>query len=322
MKETVELNASVPAEAAGSRLDQVLAGLFPEYSRSRLQQWVKAGQVTVDGLCLRPRDRMAGGECVRVRATLEAEVALLPEPIQLDVIHEDDDILVINKPAGLVVHPGAGNPGGTLQNALLHRHPSLETVPRCGIVHRLDKDTSGLLVVALNLRAQAALAEQIQKRTMGREYDALVNGTFTAGGTVDAPLGRHPRDRKRMAVNHSGSGRAAVTHYRIAERFLAHTLLRVHLETGRTHQIRVHMAWIRHPLVGDPVYAGRARLPKGADEQVRSALASLGRQALHAARLTLAHPASGERMQWDAPRPMDIESLLEILRTHDRRMRA
>ncbi|MEX0731074.1 MAG: 23S rRNA pseudouridine(1911/1915/1917) synthase RluD [Aquisalimonadaceae bacterium] len=322
MTENVELQASVPADAAGSRLDQVLAALFPEYSRSRLQQWVKAGQVTVDGRCLRPRDRMAGGESVRISATLEPEVLLTPEPIDLQVVYEDEDILIIDKPAGLVVHPGAGNAGGTLQNALLHRHPALETVPRCGIVHRLDKDTSGLLVVAMNLRAHASLVEQIQARTMGREYDALVNGTFTAGGKVEASLGRHPRDRKRMAVDQSGGGREAVTHYRIAERFLAHTLLRVRLETGRTHQIRVHMAWIRHPLVGDPVYAGRARLPQGADDTIRYALASLRRQALHAARLTLVHPATGDEMHWDAPRPADMESLLEVLRAHDQRMKS
>lgn len=321
MTENIELQASVPPEAAGNRLDQVLARLFPDYSRSRLQQWVKAGQVTVDGRCLRPRDRMAGGEAVRIRATLESEVTLAPEAIELDVVYEDEDILVINKPAGLVVHPGAGNPGGTLQNALLHRHPALEMVPRCGIVHRIDKNTSGLLVVAMNLRSHAALAEQVQAKAMGREYDALVNGTFTAGGKVDVALGRHPKDRKRMAVVQHG-GREAVTHYRVAERFLAHTLLRVHLETGRTHQIRVHMAWIRHPLVGDPVYAGRARLPQGAGDTVRIALASLHRQALHAARLTLLHPVTGDEMQWEVPRPRDMETLLDVLRAHDRRMKA
>jgi 23S rRNA pseudouridine1911/1915/1917 synthase len=201
---------------------------------------------------------------------------------------------------------------------LLHRHPELETVPRCGIVHRLDKDTSGLLVVALNLRAHASLVDQLQEKTMGREYDALVNGTFTAGGRIEGRLARHPVDRKRMAVTETG-GRKAVTHYRIAERFSAHTLLRVYLETGRTHQIRAHMAWIRHPLVGDPVYGGRARLPRGADERVRAALAAFRRQALHAARLSLVHPVSGEPMRWDAPRPADLEQLLEALRSHDRR---
>jgi len=320
MTETVKLKAVVPMEVAGSRLDQILAGLFPEYSRSRLQQWVKAGQVTVDGACLRVSDKLAGGEAVHISATLATEVTRVePEPIALNVVHEDDEIFIIDKPAGLVVHPGAGNPGGTLQNALLHRQPSLDTVPRCGIVHRIDKDTTGLLVVARNLRAHASLVGQIQEKTMGREYDALVNGTFTAGGKVDAPLGRHPKDRKRMAVSTLG-GREAVTHYRIKERFLAHTLLRVHLETGRTHQIRVHMSYIRHPLVGDQVYAGRARLPPGADETLREALAGLRRQALHAARLTLVHPATGETMSWDTPRPADMDNLLDVLRAHDRHM--
>ncbi|SEP12604.1 23S rRNA pseudouridine(1911/1915/1917) synthase RluD [Aquisalimonas asiatica] len=319
MSEFLELDATIPESSAGLRLDRALADVFPDYSRSRLQQWLKEGAITVDGATRRGRDPVKGGETVSVRAALAPDApSVAPEPIQLDVVHEDDDILVLNKPAGLVVHPGAGNPDGTLQNALLHRHPHLEQIPRCGIVHRIDKDTSGLMVVALSDRAHTTLTEQLQDKSVGREYEALVSGTFTAGGTVDAPIARHPRDRKRMAV--VASGRRAVTHYRIAERFSAHTLLRVFLETGRTHQIRVHMAYIQHPLVGDPVYGLRPRLPKRADDTVRDALAGLGRQALHAARLVLQHPATEETMAWETPRPADMDAVMDVLREHDRRM--
>ncbi|MCC5860186.1 MAG: 23S rRNA pseudouridine(1911/1915/1917) synthase RluD [Ectothiorhodospiraceae bacterium] len=320
MNEHIEYRREVPAEAAGQRLDQALAAMFPDYSRSRLQQWVKSGELTVDGRVWRPKDKVSGGEQVLIQAVPEPEVFIRPQPMALDVVYQDADLLVLNKPPGVVVHPGAGNPDRTLQNALLHHHPALEAIPRCGIVHRIDKDTSGLLVVALNLRAHNALVSQLQEKTVGREYDALVNGVFTAGGTVDAPIGRSHRDRKRMAV--TTGGKPAVTHYRVAERFSAHTLLRVHLETGRTHQIRVHMAHIHHPLVGDPVYGGRPRLPKGADEPLRQALAGLRRQALHAARLTLDHPATGETMRWEAPRPPDLEAVLDALRRHEERRTA
>lgn len=319
MSHPLELEATIPAEAAGTRLDRALADVFADHSRSRLQQWLKDGAVTVDGRLRRGRDKVAGGEHVRVCASVESDApSVVAEPIALDVVYEDDHLLVVNKPAGLVVHPGAGNAAGTLQNALLHRHPHLERIPRCGIIHRIDKDTSGLLVVALSDRAHTELTRQLQDKTVGREYDALVAGTFTAGGTVDAPIARHPRDRKRMAV--VATGRPAVTHYRIGERFSAHTLLRVFLETGRTHQIRVHMAYRQHPLVGDPVYGLRPRLPKGADDAVRAALGGLGRQALHAARLALRHPDSGEELAWEVPRPADMEAVLQALRDHDRRM--
>ncbi len=321
MTERIDRQGELPETAAGQRLDQALAVLFPEFSRSRLQQWLKAGQLTVDGASPKPRDRVRGGEQVRLAAELESETRVVAEPIALNVVYEDDSLLVIDKPAGLVVHPGAGNPDGTLQNALLHHAPMLDAIPRCGIVHRIDKQTSGLLVVAKTLQAHHALVQQLQDKTVGREYDALVNGTFTAGGTVRARLDRHPKDRKRMAVVDHG-GREAVTHYRVAERFSAHTLLRVHLETGRTHQIRVHMAWIRHALVGDPVYGGRPHLPKGADDAVRAALAGLRRQALHAARLQLQHPATGETMAWDSSRPDDLDAVLQVLRQHDRAMTA
>ena len=319
MSAQTEYQREVPPEAAGQRLDQALAAMFPDYSRSRLQQWVKSGDVTVDGKVWRPKDKVSGGERVVLTAVAEPEVFIQPQAMELDVVYEDAQLLVLNKPAGVVVHPGAGNPDHTLQNALLHRHPSLEAIPRCGIVHRIDKETSGLLVVALTLKAHKSLVDQLQDKTVGREYDALVNGVFTAGGRVEAPVGRSHRDRKRMAV--TDGGKPAVTHYRVAERFSAHTLLRVHLETGRTHQIRVHMAHIHHPLLGDPVYGGRPKLPKGADDALREALGSLRRQALHAARLTLAHPETGETLSWEAPRPDDFEAVLDALRRHEQRVR-
>lgn len=311
MSIAIQRTAIVPPEHAGSRLDQVLAQLFSEFSRSRLQQWVKEGAVLVDGRVLRPRDKLLGGESITVNAAVEAVDEVRPQAIALNVVYEDDAILVIDKPAGLVVHPGAGNPEGTLQNALLHHAPALAGVPRSGIVHRLDKDTSGLMVAAKTLQAHKALVDQLQARTVKREYLALVNGTFTAGGRIEAPIGRHPRDRIRMAV--VDTGREAVTHYRIQQRYQAHTLLLAALETGRTHQIRVHMAHIGHPLVGDPLYGGRLQLPKGATEAVREALRGFRRQALHATRLALQHPASGEEMGWEAPPPDDMQVLLNTL---------
>ena len=314
MAETTRLSARVPESAAGRRLDQALAELFPDFSRSRLQQWIKAGEVTVDGVAeTRPRTRLEGGETVEVEAELPREARCEPQDIPLDILYEDDAILVVNKPAGLVVHPAAGNPDGTLQNALLHYDPALAVVPRAGIVHRLDKDTSGLMVVARTLAAHHALVGQLQSRSVGREYLAVVVGVMTGGGTVDQPIGRHPVDRKRMAVVAQG-GKPAVTHYRVVERFRSHTLLRVRLETGRTHQIRVHMAWLKHPLVGDPVYGGRARLPAGASASLRDMLLGFRRQALHAERLSLLHPVSGESMSWEAPPPADFQALVEALR--------
>ncbi len=304
--------AAVPEELAGQRLDRALAALFPDYSRSRLQQWVKSGWITVDGAVRRPRDPVQAGEQIRVDAEPEPETPLAPEPIPLRLLYEDDDLLVVDKPAGLVVHPGAGNPGGTLVNALLHHDPRLEALPRAGIVHRLDKETSGVLVVARTYAAHHALVEQLQARTVGRAYQAVVVGRPTAGGRVDAPIARHPRDRKRMAV--VATGRPAVTHYRVAERFSAHTLLDVELETGRTHQIRVHMAHVRLPLVGDPVYGRRSVYPRGASDALRAVLDGFRRQALHARRLRLEHPRTGERMDWEAAPPEDWQQLLEALR--------
>ncbi|MEJ2646721.1 MAG: 23S rRNA pseudouridine(1911/1915/1917) synthase RluD [Gammaproteobacteria bacterium] len=312
MMKRIQLSAQIPDTLAGRRLDQALAELFPDYSRSRLQQWTRAGKVRVDGRPGQVKERVAGGEQVDVDAQLEAEVAPAPQPIPLAIVYEDEALLVIDKPVGLVVHPAAGNRDGTLQNALLHHDPGLAAVPRAGLVHRLDKDTSGVLVVARTLTAHKRLVEQLQARAFQREYEAVVWGVLTAGGTVDAPIGRHPVDRKRMAV--VAGGKPAVTHYRVAERFRAHSRLRVHLETGRTHQIRVHMASVRHPLVGDPVYGGRLRIPAGATEALVAALRGFKRQALHAARLGLVHPLTGESMEWHSPLPADMVGLLEVLR--------
>ena len=305
------LHGEIPPSCAGMRLDQALAQLFDEYSRSRLSQWLKAGQVRVNGQQLRGRDKVWGGEQVEIHAELEEQTDWQAEAMPLDIVYEDEQLIVINKPAGLVVHPAAGNPAGTLVNALLHHDASLNMIPRAGIVHRIDKDTSGLLVVARTLPAQKSLVEQFQAHSLLREYQAVVTGVLTAGGTVDAAVGRHPVQRKRMAV--IPSGKPAVTHYRVMERFRAHSLIGCRLETGRTHQIRVHMAHIHHPLVGDPVYGGRLRLPKGCNEALTESLRHFRRQALHAARLGLVHPASGKSVEWEAVLPADMVSLLAAL---------
>lgn len=297
---------------AGLRLDQALAQVWPELSRSRLQQWIEGGQILVDGRPRRPRDRIWGGEEIRLDALLAPDLRNAPQPIPLAPLYEDDDLLVIDKPAGLVVHPAAGNPDGTLLNALLHRLPQLAALPRAGIVHRLDKETSGLLVVAKTLEAHRSLVEQLKARTVHREYRALAVGELVAGGTVEAPIGRHPTQRTRMAV--VAGGRAALTRYRVLERYPGHSLLAVELDTGRTHQIRVHLAHIRHPLVGDPVYGGRPRPPKGGDPHLASAIQRFPRQALHAVALGLEHPRSGERLRWEAPMAADLEALLTLFR--------
>jgi 23S rRNA pseudouridine1911/1915/1917 synthase len=312
MTQHIQLSARVPQTDAGRRFDQVLADLFPEFSRSRLQQWVKAGEVLLDGRAVAARYKVIGGETVQIGAELRADNEVGAEDIPLDIRFEDEHLLILNKPAGLVVHPAAGNPQGTLQNALLHYDASLASLPRAGIVHRLDKDTSGLMVVARTLAAHKSLVEQLQARSVHREYLALVQGEVTAGGSIDAPIGRHPRDRLRMAV--VTSGKPAVTHYRVVERFPAHTLLSVRLETGRTHQIRVHMAYIHHPLAGDPLYGARPRLPRAASERLRAALTGFRRQALHARRLELRHPCSGQLLGWEADIPSDFARLLTLLR--------
>ncbi|TYT23040.1 23S rRNA pseudouridine(1911/1915/1917) synthase RluD [Luteimonas viscosa] len=307
-----EREALVPGSAAGRRFDAVLAELFPEFSRSRLAEWIRAGDVQLDGRQVRPRDPVRGGEHVRLVVRLEVETEAVAQDIPLRILHEDADVFVIDKPAGLVVHPGAGNADGTLVNALLHRDPALASVPRAGVVHRLDKDTSGVMVVARTLQAQTALVAQLSARGVHRQYLAVVAGALVAGGTVDAGIDRHPRDRIRMAVREDG--RDAVTHYRLRERFRAHTALECRLETGRTHQIRVHMAHLRHPIIGDPLYGGPLKLPKGASEALVAALRGFRRQALHAETLEFAHPSSGEPIRCSAAVPQDMQALMAALR--------
>ncbi len=293
------------------RLDQALARALPQYSRARLQQWIEAGAVEVDGRHPRGKEKMAGGEQVSVMARLEPDHRVVAEPLQLSVVYQDKALIVIDKPAGLVVHPGAGNPSHTLQNALLALDPRLALVPRAGLVHRLDKDTSGLLVVARTPEAHAGLAAALAAREIERTYLAICTGVMTGGGTVDAPIGRHRTQRTRMAVRNDG--REAITHYRIIKRFRAHTLARVQLETGRTHQIRVHLAHGGYPIVGDPVYGGRRRLPAGCSAALVAALTAFPRQALHATRLALAHPLTGRELEWESPMPADMAGLVAAL---------
>ena len=305
------LSAVVGDEQAGMRLDQAVAQLFSDYSRSRLTTWIKDGRVSVEGQQRRPRDKVWAGERLTLLAEPEPQVACVPQDIPLDIRYEDDYVLVINKPAGLVVHPAAGNPDGTLQNALLHHDPALINLPRAGIVHRLDKDTTGLMVVAKSELAHKNLVAALQARDVHREYRALVVGELMAGGTVDEAIGRHPTVRIRMAVH--PTGKPAVTHYRVEERYRGHTLLAVRLETGRTHQIRVHMAYIRHPVFGDPVYGNRLRLPGGASQQLIDVMRGFKRQALHAFRLGFVHPVTEEDMLFEAEIPDDMTELLELL---------
>jgi 23S rRNA pseudouridine1911/1915/1917 synthase len=312
MTEPTVLRATVPDHAAGRRFDAVLAELFPEYSRSRLAAWIKSGDAKLDGRTVRPRDPVLGGETVTVEAVLETQTHDAPQEIPLQVLYEDEHLLVIDKPPGLVVHPGAGNPAGTLVNALLHRDPGLANLPRAGIVHRLDKDTSGVMVVARTLPAHTALVEQLSEREVHRQYLAIVVGALVSGGTARAPIDRHPRDRLRMAVR--DDGREAITHYRLRERFRAHTLLECRLETGRTHQIRVHMAHLKHPIVGDPLYGGPLKLPRGATPELVEALRGFRRQALHAETLEFAHPVTGAPVRCSAPVPEDMQRLVALLR--------
>ena len=307
-----ELTSTVPESAAGRRFDAVLAELFPDYSRSRLSSWIKTGDARLDGEQVRPRDPVRGGEAVSLRVVQEVQTHSEPEDIALDVLYEDAHVFVIDKPAGLVVHPGAGNPTGTLVNALLHRDPALNALPREGIVHRLDKDTSGVMVVARTLPAHTALVEQLSARAVHRQYLAVVVGALVSGGTANLAIDRHPRDRIRMAVREDG--RDAVTHYRLRERFRAHTLLECRLETGRTHQIRVHMQHLKHPIIGDPLYGGSLKLPKGATPELVEALRGFKRQALHAETLEFAHPVGGEPVRCSAAMPADMQTLVAVLR--------
>lgn len=311
MSNAIRHSLTIPAENAGQRLDQVLADLLSEYSRTRIKDWIETGQILVNGGQLRPKDKVLGGERVEVSATLAQAIAVAPQSIALEIVHQDRHVLVINKPAGLVVHPGAGNAAGTLQNALLHFDPVLVHLPRGGIVHRLDKDTSGLLVIARTLEAHTALVRALEVHDVEREYEAICVGVMTAGGTVDAPLGRHPVDRLRQAIR--SDGRESVTHYRVIHRYRGHTHVRIQLETGRTHQIRVHMAHIKYPLVGDRVYGGRLLLPKGATPELIEQIRGFKRQALHAARLAFEHPVSGKPVECTAATPADMRALLDAL---------
>ncbi|MBE5317331.1 MAG: 23S rRNA pseudouridine(1911/1915/1917) synthase RluD [Xanthomonadales bacterium] len=297
--------------SAGLRFDQALAEALPEFSRSRLAAWIKAGDALIEGRTAKPKEPVNGGERVRLTVRLETVEHAAPQDIALDILYQDADLLVVNKPAGLVVHPGAGNPAGTLVNALLHFDERLSALPRAGIIHRLDKETSGALVIARTPQAHAGLVEQLAAREVHRQYECVVYGVLVAGGTVDAPLDRHPVDRLRRAVVEDG--KPAITHYRVRQRFRAHTHLQVNLETGRTHQIRVHMAHLRHPLLGDPLYGGGLKLPKAAAPEFVEALRAFKRQALHAERIAFAHPRSGETVDVEAPRPTDLQALLDAL---------
>ena len=303
----------VPEGTLGERLDVVVAQLCPQYSRSQLQKWIKSGNILLNQKKAKTRDKVFGGEQISVTPVQSEQTHDLPEAIELDIVFEDEHMLVINKPAGLVVHPGAGNLTGTLVNALLAHNEKQKNLPRAGIVHRLDKDTTGLMMVAKTLEAYTALVKQLQARQVKREYLALVSGDVIAGGTIEGNIGRHPRDRKRMTVLTMGGGKTAITHYTVEQRLFQHTLLRVNLETGRTHQIRVHLAWKHMPIVGDRVYGGRPRVPAKLDQEVRNKIQRMNRQALHATRLSLQHPETGKEVSWQVAMPEAMQKLVNSL---------
>jgi 23S rRNA pseudouridine1911/1915/1917 synthase len=311
MTERIRQSVAVPDPQAGLRFDQAAATLFPDYSRAQLQQWIREGALTCNHNVIRPRDPVRCGDQLQLDAVLVAREDWTAQPLALDIVYEDEAVLVINKPLGMVVHPAAGTRDGTLLNALLHHDATLATLPRAGIVHRLDKDTTGLLVVARTLAAHADLVRQLQARTVTREYEAIACGVLISGGTVNAPMGRHPRDRKKMGV--VAGGKPAVTHYRVIRRFERHTHVRVKLETGRTHQIRVHMSHLGHPLLGDVLYGARLQLPSGVSDQAKQLLAGFKRQALHAATLGLVHPLSRREVSWSSPLPVDFQAVLDAL---------
>ncbi len=307
-KKTIEFDD----EQADMRLDAALAACLPEYSRAQIQQWIKSGQVEYDDKSkLRSRDKVRSGQIVNIDAQLEGNEQWLPEPMDISVLYDDDDLIIVDKPVGLIVHPGAGAPSGTLINGLIAMYPELAHLPRCGLVHRIDKDTSGLLVIARSSLAHHSLTEQLQSRSMSREYQAIVKGTLIAGGTIDAPIGRHPKHRTKMAVH--PTGRVAITHYRVLNRFQHYTHVSIKLESGRTHQIRVHFDSIHHPLIGDPAYGSNQKPPAPKTTELKGALKLFQRQALHAAELSLTHPRSNETMSWTSPLPQDMEDLLTAL---------
>jgi 23S rRNA pseudouridine1911/1915/1917 synthase len=295
------------------RLDQALTKLLPEFSRTQIQEWIKSGGITVNNKIWKSRETVLGGEMIILNAARKAQPLWDAQAIALNIIYEDDDLIIVNKPIGMVVHPAAGNLQNTLLNALLHHAPALKELPRAGILHRLDKNTSGLLVIAKTHHALKHLSRQLKAREITRIYQAIVYGVMTSGGTIDEPIGRHPIQRKRMTVIETG--KPAITHYRIAERYRAYTRLKVQLETGRTHQIRVHMAHIHHPLLGDPVYGKRLQLPKGASPELIKKLREYKHQALHASELSLAHPTTKKMMTWQAAIPEDMQHLIDILKT-------
>jgi len=314
MAQQIELTNTVKDAQLGQRLDQAIAELFSDFSRSRLKDWLLDGKVQVNGeVVTKPRTKVMGGEVIVLHAELEDEERWEAQDIPLDIVYEDDDIIVINKPRGFVVHPGAGTPDGTVLNALLHHFPDIAEVPRAGIVHRLDKDTTGLMVVAKTVPAQTRLVRALQKRNITREYEAIAIGRMTAGGRVEQPIGRHSTKRTLMAV--APLGKPAVTHYRVAEHFREHTRIRLRLETGRTHQIRVHMAYLQHPLLGDTAYGGRARIPRGATPELAEKIRQFDRQALHAVMLKFEHPITGEELEFHAPVPDDMVAMSDALRT-------
>ncbi len=304
---------SVPLEYLGERLDRVVAELCPDFSRSQLQKWIKSGDILLNGQASNVRNKVSANDVIKVTPIPEIKVNDLPESIALDIVYEDDHLLVLNKPAGLVVHPGAGNQNGTLVNGLLAHNKEQKNLPRAGIVHRLDKDTTGLMMVAKTLETHNALVNQLQEREVKREYLALVAKDVIAGDTIDANIGRHPRDRKKMTVHTTGGGKTAITHYRVEKRLLSHSLLRVNLETGRTHQIRVHLSWKHMPIVGDRVYGGRTKVPANIDETLRKQLQGFNRQALHATRLTITHPYTNELISWEVGVPKDMQNLINSL---------
>ncbi len=312
MTEKVKHTITIPENLAGLRLDQALSKLLPDYSRTQIQDWIKKTELTLDGQLPKSKAIVIGGEVIVIDAAIKEQHPWKAQAIELDIIYEDETILVINKPVGMVVHPAAGNFDSTLLNALLHHAPELQKLPRAGIIHRLDKETSGLLVIAKTQNALLNLTAQLKARTVTRIYQAIVNGLFTSGGKVEAPIGRHAIQRKKMAV--TDTGKPAITHYRIMERYRAHTRLKVQLETGRTHQIRVHMAHIQHPLLGDPIYGGRLQLPKGATQPLITMLRQFKHQALHAFELGIIHPVTHQAMSWRAPLPDDMQALIECLR--------
>ncbi len=313
MTKKIQQTLIMPDHLGGMRLDQALSKLLTEYSRTQIQEWIKKNEITVNDNIARARDTVLGGEKIDILATMKSYPAWEAQAIALDIIFEDDSLLIINKPAGMVVHPGAGNASHTLLNALLHHAPALQALPRAGIIHRLDKNTSGLLVIAKTDIAFKKLSDQLKKHTVSRIYQAIVAGVLTGGGTIDEPIGRHPIQRKRMSVIETG--KPAITHYRIVEKYRAYTRVKVQLETGRTHQIRVHFSYKHHALLGDQTYGGRLQLPKGASPELIQTLRTFKRQALHASELGLIHPETGQELRFHAPLPTDMIELINTLKT-------